>query len=326
MSSLLKYDIVGPDAEALLDLALTKTASKLAIHRGIYCLMLHDTGAVIDDGTLFRLEDKSYRWLCANPEGADHLRDVAKAEGLEAYILSRSSTLCNVALQGPKSREILTGCFEAHIRAPDLDHVKWFGSTVGRIDGRAVYVTRTGYTGELGYEIFTASDDAPGVWDSLMAVGKAHGIEPQGGDALALLRVEAGLMAGGAEFTPGVDALEAGLGFAINFKKDAFIGKAALERNCKAVRNELVGLHFDGAEVPHHGDGVFLGQRQIDIITSAVQSPYLGKPLALARVAVEYSELGTNLEIGKLDGHAKRLTCTVAPVTTYDPKRERARA
>ena len=322
MSSLLKYDIVGPDVEALLDLALTKTASKLPIHRGIYCLMLHETGAVIDDGTLFRLEDKSFRWLCANPEGAVHLRTLAQERGLNAFVLSRNSTLCNLALQGPKSRDILGTCFDAHIRAPDLAHVKWFGSTVGRIDGRAVYVTRTGYTGELGYEIFTAPADATALWDCLMTAGQPQGLKPQGGDALGILRVEAGLMAGGAEFTPGVDALEAGLGFAINFKKADFIGKAALERNQQAERNRLVGLHFDGAEVPHHGDGVFVGQRQIGTVTSAVMSPYLSKPLALARVAVEYAQQGSSLEIGKLDGHQKRIPATVVAFPHYDPKKE----
>lgn len=212
------------------------------------------------------------------------------------------------------------------MHAPDLELVKWFGSTVGRIDGRSVYITRTGYTGELGYEIFTSPVDAPDVWDSLMKTGACHDIQPQGGDALGILRVEAGLMAGGAEFTPGVDAIEAGLEFAINFKKDDFIGKTALERNKQAERNRLVGLHFEGSEVPLHGDGVFVGQRQIGTVTSAVMSPYLGKPLALARVAVEYEEEGTPLEIGKLDGHSKRLICRVAPVTTYDPTREKARA
>ena len=326
MSSLRKYDIVGPDVEQLLDLALTKTASKLPIHRGFYALLLHETGAVIDDGILFRLEDKSFRWLCANPEGAEHLRALAAAEGLRAFVLSRQAALCNLALQGPKSRTILTTCFAAHVRAPDLGQVRWFGSTVGRIDGRAVYATRTGYTGELGYEIFTAPSDAPEVWDALMAAGAAHGIEPQGTDALTILRVEAGLVAGGGEFTPGVDALEAGLAFAIDFNKDRFVGKAALERNKRAERNRLVGLHFDGAEVPRHGDGLFIGPRQIGTITSAVMSPHLGRPLALARLSIEHAKLGTELEVGKLDGHAKRLTCRVAPTATYDPTRTRARA
>jgi len=152
------------------------------------------------------------------------------------------------------------------------------------------------------------------------------GLVPMGGDALEMLRIEAGLMISGAEFGPDADALEAGLGFTVDFKKDDFIGRAALERNAGAPRKRLMGLMFRGNEAPSHGDGVFEGRRQVGLITSATYSPTLGKAIAMARLAVEHAEPGTGLEVGRLDGHMKRPTCDVVTVPFLDPKREKPRA
>ena len=147
-----------------------------------------------------------------------------------------------------------------------------------------------------------------------------------GGDALAMLRIEAGLMTAGAEFGPDVDAMESGLGFAVDFNKPEFIGKAALERNNAAPRRRLVGLTFTGADTPAHGDGVFVGREQVGVVTSACFSPQLGHAIAMARVAIENSDDGTRLEAGKLDGHMKRLPCVVTAPPFIDPKREKPRA
>ena len=147
-----------------------------------------------------------------------------------------------------------------------------------------------------------------------------------GGQALDMLRIEAGLMMAGAEFGPDVDALESGLGFAVDFKKPDFIGRAALERNAGAVRRTLVGLNFANDGAPQHGDGVFVGRDQVGVITSACASPQLGHAIAMARVAVENAELGTELEVGKLDGHMKRLPATVVGLPFLDPTREKPRS
>jgi aminomethyltransferase len=143
---------------------------------------------------------------------------------------------------------------------------------------------------------------------------------------MAILRVEAGLAAQGAEFGGDIDAFEAGLGFAVDLAKPEFIGRSALSRIQAAPRRVLTGLICSGNEVPAHGDGVYLGRERVGIVTSAVRSPALGCAIALARVAVERSTPGQSLEIGRLDGHMKRLACTTAAFPFVDPQRARARA
>lgn len=133
-------------------------------------------------------------------------------------------------------------------------------------------------------------------------------------------------MSAGAEFGPDVDAMESGLGFAVDFKKDTFIGRTALERNAVAPRRKLVGLTFAGSEVPAHGDGVFDGREQVGVVTSACNSHQLGHAIAMARIAIEDAIDGRALEVGRLDGHMKRLPCKVGPLPFLDPKREKARA
>ena len=186
-------------------------------------------------------------------------------------------------------------------------------------------LTRSGYTGELGYEIFCAQADAVTIWDAVMAAGEGEGLIPMGSDALEIIRIEAGL-AGANEFTPGHDALEAGLGFAVDLSKSDFIGKQALARNGAATRKALVGLKCICDDVPLHGAPVLQGERQVGIVTSAVRSPKFECAIAFARVAIEHAEIGAKLEVGQLDGRMKRLEATVTEIPFFDAKRERARA
>lgn len=329
MSGLRKFDIVGPDALELLQHCLTRDVAKLSVHRGFYALMCDARGSVLDDGTLFRLEDTAFRWCCGSENSALHLRETAEALGLNARVLSLGGRMVNLALQGPKSRDILRRVVFTQPSRPSLDNLKWFGFSIARLhdrDGPMFMLCRTGFTGELGYEVFCDRDDALAIWDGLMAAGAPHGLVPMGGQALDMLRIEAGLMIAGAEFGPDVDALESGLGFAVDFKKPDFIGRAALERNAGAKRRRLVGLHLVGNEAPRHGDGVFVGREQVGVITSGCVSPQLGHAIAMARVAVENAATGTELEVGKLDGHMKRLPAQVVDLPFLDPKREKARA
>ncbi|WP_424987510.1 DUF1989 domain-containing protein [Microbulbifer sp. S227A] len=329
MSGLRKYDVVGPDAEALLQHCLTRNVGKLAQYRGIYALMCDARGNVLDDGTLFRLEAAAFRWCCGSDNSAEHLREQAERLGLNVRVLSLGHRMVNLALQGPKSRDILRRLVFTQPGHPALENVKWFGFTIARLhdrDGPMFMLCRSGFTGELGYEIFCDRDHALDIWDALIEAGAPHGLVPMGGTALDMVRIEAGLMIAGAEFGPDCDALEAGLGFAVDFNKENFIGKPALERNAAAPRRVLVGLHLSGDQVPHHGDGIFVGREQVGIVTSACHSPQLGHAIAMARIAVENSEIGGKLEIGKLDGHMKRLPCTVVALPFLDPKRTKARA
>ncbi|MDD9978711.1 MAG: DUF1989 domain-containing protein [Boseongicola sp.] len=329
MSGLRKYDIVGPDAEKLLQRALTRDISRLAVWRGTYALMCDDTGAVIDDGTLFRIGPDLFRWCCGTEESARVLKTLARDEGLNVRIHNMSRSLVNLAVQGPKSRDLLREVAFTQPHVPSLDHLKWFGATVARIkdrEGAPFMLTRTGYTGELGYEIFCTSGDAEAIWDALIEAGKPHGIVPMGNAALDIVRIEAGLAAAGAEFAPGSDAFESGLGFAVDLKKSDFVGKAALERNSANPRRVLKGLKFECMDLPLQGASVFQGERQIGEITSATRSPKFECSIAMARLAIEHSKNGTALEVGMMDGRMKRLPCTVIDIPFFDPKRERARA
>ncbi len=329
MSSLLKFDVVGPDAEQLLQHCLTRDASKLSQHRGFYALTCDERGSVLDDGTLFRLEPTAFRWCCGSDDSALHMREQAERLGLNARVLSLGHKMVNLALQGPTSRDILRKVVFTQPSRPALDNLKWFGFTIARLhdrDGPMFMLCRTGFTGELGYEIFCDRNDAETIWDGLMQAGVPYGLAPMGSEALGMLRIEAGLMIAGAEFGPDVDAMESGLGFAVDFKKDSFIGKAALERNQAAARRKLVGLRFAGNETPSHGDGIFIGREKVGVITSACYSPELGYAIAMARVAIENSEIDTVLEVGRLDGHMKRLPCTITTLPFIDPKREKPRA
>ena len=159
-----------------------------------------------------------------------------------------------------------------------------------------------------------------------MKEGKDLGITPMGLQALETIRIEAGLMAANAEFTADVDAFEAGLSFAVDLKKLNFIGKEALQRNQQQQRRVLKGLRFNSHEAPIHGDPILVGRRQVGVITSATVSPALDCAIAMARIAVEYATVDEKLDVGKLDGHSKRLQATVCDIPFVDPTRSRARA
>jgi len=329
MSSLRKFDILGPDAERLLQLALSRDVTKLAVNRGVYALLLDERAAVIDDGTLFRLEPDAFRWCCGADDSAQQLARLARQENYRVWIKDMSTSLCNIAVQGPRSRDILRKLVFTRKAQPRFDNIQWFGFAIARLhdrEGRPFMLSRSGYSGQLGYEIFCDQADALEIWDAVCAAGQDEGLLAMGSQALEILRIEAGLMAAGAEFGVDVDADEAGLGFALDLKKENFIGKDAIARNRQAPRRRLVGLLLQGDEVPAHGDGVFLERRQVGAVTSAARSPSLQRVIALARLAVENSTAGSQLEVGRLDGHMKRLPCSVCDIPFIDPQREKPRA
>lgn len=329
MSALRKYDIIGPDAERLLQMALTRDVAKLPVWRGSYALICDEQGEVIDDGTLFRLASQLFRWCCGSEESARHLTTMADLHGWQVRIHAMGDALPNLALQGPKSRDVLRKIAFTQPHVPALDELKWFGVTMARVgdrDGVPFMISRSGYTGELGYELFCTAADAPALWDIVMAAGEEFGITPMGSAALETIRIEAGLAASDAEFAPGVDAFEAGLGFAVSLKKAEFVGKEALERNATAPRRVLKGLVLGCDDVPAHGGLVYHGERPVGVITSATRSPSLETTIAMVRLSVEHSDVGCTLEVGQMDGHMKRLQATVTDIPFIDPSRSRARA
>jgi aminomethyltransferase len=327
LSALRKFEVVGPDAEALMQLAVTRDVRKLAVGQVVYTAMCYGHGGMIDDGTVFRLAPQNFRWVCGDDYCGVHLRDLAAQNGFKAWVKTSTDQLHNVAVQGPLSRDILAGITETPPHQPSVMELKWFRFTVGKILGVPVVISRTGYTGELGYEVWCHPDTAPAVWDAIWQAGRPRGLKPLGLQALDMVRIEAGLAFAGYEFCDQTDPFEAGIGFAVPASKtDLYVGAEALKRRREHPSRRLVGLDVSGAEAIGHGDGVHVGRAQIGVVTSAARSPVLGKTIALARLDVAHAELGTKVEIGKLDGQQKRIPATVVAFPHYDPTKSRVRA
>ena len=332
LSALRKFEVLGPDAEALLNYCLTRDVRKLAVGQVVYSAMCYEHGGMLDDGTLLRLGPDAFRWICGEDYAGVWLREQAEKLGMKVWIKSASEQIHNIAVQGPKSRELLSQMIWTPGTQPALADLGWFRFLTGRLDdynGCPLMVSRTGYTGELGYEIWCHPDDAMQVWQRVWQLGEPLGLVPLGLDALDTLRIEAGLIFAGYDFSDQTDPYEAGIGFCVPLKskQDDFIGRAALLRRNASPQHKLVGLQLDGNEQAHHGDCVHDGRAQIGVITSATRSPLLGKNIALCRLDVGYCEPGTRVEIGKLDGQQKRIGATVADSTiAYDPDKSRVRS
>ena len=331
LSALRKFEVVGPDAEVLLQHTLTRNVRRLAVGQVVYSAMCYENGGMLDDGTAFRMGPESFRWVCGDDYCGVWLREQAKTLGLHAWVKSSTDQLHNLSVQGPKSREILKQIIWTKPDQPTVEELGWFRFTVGRLGsetGQPLVVSRTGYTGELGFEVWCHPNDAPAVWDAIFEAGEPHKILPLGLDALDMLRVEAGLIFYGYEFTDQTDPFEAGIGFsvALKSKEDDFVGRDALIRRKDHPQKKLVGLEIQDNEPVGNGDSVHVGRNQVGEITSAVRSPILKKNVALCRISVDYAELGTEVEVGKLDGQQKRLPATVVRFPFYDPDKERVRA
>ena len=329
LSPLRKMEIVGPDAESFLQGLFTRDIRKLAVGQIFYTPLCYEHGGMIDDGTLFRMSETYFRWIGGDDASLLWIREQAAQSSAKLNLKTASDQIHNVAVQGPKSRDILREIIWTAPGRPSLDELGLFRFTVGRIggyDGIAIVLSRTGYTGELGYEVFCHPSDAPAVWDAIMKAGEPHGLSPLGFSALDMVRIEAGLVFGGHDFDSTTDPFEAGIGFTVpNKKAEDYIGKAAIETRRAHPLRKLVGLELAGNELASHGDPVFIGRAQIGIVTSATKSPLLKKTFALARLEVTHSEIGTAVEIGRLDGHQKRLAASVVRFPFYDPEKKRVK-
>ncbi|MFT7461412.1 MAG: aminomethyltransferase [Planctomycetota bacterium] len=330
LSALRKYEVTGPDAELLMQTCVTRNIRKLAVGQVVYTAMCYENGGMIDDGTVFRLGQDNFRWIGGSDESGIWLREQAEKLGLQVWVRNSTDQLHNLQIQGPDSREILKDVIWTRPDQASVEELEWFRFSIGRIGGELgipVIVSRTGYTGELGYEVFCHPRDGEAVWKAIWEAGSPYSMTPLGLEALDMLRVEAGLIFAGYEFSDQTDPFEAGIPFTVPLKskEDDFIGKAALVKRKENPQRVLVGLEMAGDEMATTGDCVNIGRNQIGEITSAVRSPILRKNFALCRMAVEYKEIGTSVEIGKLDGKQKRLPAKVVPFPFYDPTKSRVR-
>ena len=330
LSPLRKYEVTGPDAEALLQLCVTRDVKKLSVGQVVYTAMCYEHGGMIDDGTVFRLGDNNFRWIGGNDDSGEWLREQAQKRNLQAWVRDSTEQLCNLAVQGPLSRDILQQIIWTPPAQPTIAELGWFRLTVARLgdfDGVPCVVSRTGYSGELGYEIFCHPKHASEVFDAVYQAGQPHGLIPLGLSALDLLRIEAGLIFAGYEFCDQTDPFEAGIGFTVPLKskQDDFIGREALQKRKDNPQRKLVGLDLEGGLVPVNGDCVRVGKAQVGEITSAMKSPILGKVIALCRMDVTHATPGSKVEVGQLDGLQKRIPATVVPFPHFDPGKERVK-
>ena len=259
------------------------------------------------------------------------LREQAEKLGLKTWVRSSTDQLHNIAVQGPKSRDLLKEIIWTPPAQTEIGELQWFRFTPGRIGdfhGAPVVVSRTGYSGELGYELFCHPKDAVTVFDAVWEVGQKYGLKPLGLEALDLVRTEAGLIFKDYEFDDTTDPFEAGIGFtvALKTKEDDFIGREALIERKNHPQKKLIGLEIDSQVAVENGDCIHIGRAQIGLVTSSMRSPLLKKNIAMARVDVTHAEIGTKVEIGKLDGHMKRLPASIVRFPHYDPEKKKPRS
>jgi aminomethyltransferase len=348
VSPLYKYVVGGADARLLVDRVITRDATKLTPGRVYYTPWCDEHGKVIDDGTVHGLDDGTFRWTAADPQ----LRWLRmNTAGLDVTIDDTTAETAAVALQGPQSRAVLEAATGQSFA--DLGYFRRRASSfkVGRRKV-AIDVSRTGYTGDLGYELWVAADQAVALWEALWAAGRDHAIRPAGMLALDVVRLEAGLVLLEVDYTSARHAMnpdqnyspgEIGLGRLVSFDKADFVGRLALEREQQAggPARRLVGLQLDwyGIEGLFSAQGlppaispvvdrsprpVFVGGRQVGRATSVGWSPILKQAIALASVPPSHEPLGSRLDVEwTVEGRRGRVAATVVELPFLDLGRKR---
>jgi aminomethyltransferase len=345
VTPLYKYEVRGPDAAAFLSRIMVRDIGKLALGRMTYLCWCDHEGKVVDDGTVGHLDENHFRVTAAEPAFGWMTR---LASGYRVSVEDVSERIGALAVQGPRSRDILRQCTEAN-----LDELPFFGVTRTRLDGIDVYVSRTGYTGDLGYEVWMQRKHALVVWDALMEAGRPHRIEPAGLDALDVTRIEAGFIMNGVDYFSAHHCLiesrkstpyELGLGWTVKLDRDPFVGQTALRaEKARGPAWKLVGLKIDWDEfealfarfklppqVPvgawrdprpvYDGSG-----RQVGFATSGAWSPLLKANLALAHVRSSHARAGSRLKLevpAEFERH--QVTALVCKTPFFDPERKKA--
>ncbi|PZO38537.1 MAG: glycine cleavage protein T [Shackletoniella antarctica] len=319
LSALRKFEVQGADAFALLQYAFSRNLEKVAAGQGAYGCLLNPHGGIVDDGIVFCFGPSRYRYVGNCDTDAAWLRQIAQAKGWSVAV--DAVEFHNLALQGPLSRDLLKTL------VPEVEALGYFRFLESHIQTIPVLISRTGYTGELGYELFVHPKQGAALWDILLQAGTPAGLLPLGMKALDRARIEAGLLAMGYEFDDLTSPYQAGIGWAVAMKKPDFIGKAALDAIRLHPPRVAVGLVLEGPEVAAHGQPVFAaGERwRVGQITSATFSPILNASIAMAQVVPEFAKAGTRLEVGMLDGLKRRVRATVGSLAAFDPTKSRVR-
>ncbi|MCS5646167.1 MAG: aminomethyltransferase family protein [Candidatus Marinimicrobia bacterium] len=344
ITPLYKYIIEGPDAQLFLNRMVTRNIDICNIGQVMYTPWCDEDGKQIDDGTVQRLSDHKFRITSAEPnlEWIEY-----NAAGMDISILDDSYSTAALAIQGPNSRTILNA-----VANDSLNNLKFFWMMDTQFGDIPVSISRTGYTGDLGYEIWMDSEDALSVWDLLMDKGKFFGITPTGLQALDMARIEAGLILLDVDYISSRHAIvesrksspyELGLGWAVKMKKKYFIGKRALEAELdRGSEWEFVGIDIHWTELEDHyrkvglapglpdaawrtSTPLYKGKEQVGYATSGCWSPILKRYIALAHVKSDYAQSGSTLDFELKVEHYRKVTPAIVVKTPFfDPERKRS--
>ena len=344
ITPLYKYIISGPDAQQFLDRLVTRNIGICKVGQVMYTPWCDEDGKQIDDGTIQRLAKDKFRITSAEPnlEWIEH-----NAAGMDLTIRDDSKTTAALALQGPNSRAILNS-----IASDSLDSLKFFWMMDTQFHDISVTISRTGYTGDLGYEIWMDPKDALSVWDLLMDKGKSYGLTPTGLQALDMARIEAGLILLDVDYISARHAIieprksspyELGVGWAVKMNKKDFIGKKALKAELsRGPEWNLVGIEIEWEELENlyrdvglapglpstawrTSTPLFHGDEQVGYASSGCWSPILKRYIALAHIKSEFSQLGSKLKFEIKVEHFRKLTpAKVVNMPFFDPERKRS--
>jgi len=342
VSPLFKYLVHGSEARRFVDRIITRDATRLAVGQVYYTPWCDEQGRVIDDGTVSRLDDDLFRWTAADPS----LRWFRQnAVGLDVTIDDVSEEVAALALQGPTSAKLLRAVADA-----DVEGLKYFRVVHGRISGVEVDISRTGYTGDLGYEIWMRAADAVRVWDAFMEEGRRFDVKPAGMLALDVARIEAGLLLIEVDFFSSKKAMivpqsytpyEMGLGRLVNLEKNRFIGQQALRaEHSRGPARQVVGLEINWPDVERLYEAlslpptasavasrvavpVYRSGRQVGKATSTTWSPVLKKMIALATIDRPHYEEGSLLDIEvTIEAVRHQVPATVVRTPFFNPARK----
>ena len=346
VSPLYKYRITGPDAIRLADRVITRDATKLKVGQVYYTPWCDEHGKVIDDGTVHRIAEHELRWTAADPQ---YRWLTQNAAGLDVTIEDVTEQVAALALQGPLSRAVLEAA-----TGEDFGDLRYFRRRASKLGRTAIDVSRTGYTGDLGYELWIPAEHAGAAWDAIFAAGAAYGIRPAGMLALDVTRLEAGLILLEVDYTSARHAMnpeqnyspfEIGLGRLVSFEKADYVGRRALkaEQAAGGPPRRLVGLMLDWYDIERlytlqglppaispttdrSPVPVFAeAGRQVGKATSHGWSPILKQAIALASVAPRFERVGTRLQVEwTVEGKRGRVNATVVELPFLDLERKRA--
>ena len=324
-SPLRKWNLEGPDALALADALFANDMSALEIGQVRYGPICDEQGKMIMDGTVFRLGDQHCFSVTSYDSDLDWFKQVASDRGLDVQIEDRTAAMPHLQLQGPKAREVLGPITEG----ADVDTLRYFrfvGEGV-RVAGVPVMLSRTGYSGELGFELYCTPDDAEALWNAVLEAGSAHGIRPIGLSAIETLRIESGLLFPDVDYFPHqTDPFEVRLDNVVKLDKTGdFVGRAALrEIAAQGTPRLLTTLRIEGNEVPEYGAAVSLDGREVGILRSPCQSPTFDMDvIGMAAVDRGLVRDGQPVEVALGDA---TVGATVAPFPLYDTEKRRPRS